>query len=132
MHALIHLLASILVVPYLALAGFFLLIGEVARTKGLVALVALLDVSLEHALWILGWGIYLLPLLWLILAASGAVPRFQRAAALVLGLLASGSLVTIVTLESSPIELGHVLFLGPCLGVVAVSIWLYVRASANC
>lgn len=87
MHALIHLLASILVVPYLALAGFFLLIGEVARTKGLVAL---LDVSLEHALWILGWGIYLLPLLWLILAASGAVPRFQKAAALVLGLLASG------------------------------------------
>lgn len=47
MHALIHLLASILVVPYLALAGLFLLIGKVARTKGLIAL---LDVVLEHAL----------------------------------------------------------------------------------
>ena len=129
MHALIHLLASILVVPYLALAGLFLLIGEVARTKNLFAL---LDVALEHALWILGWGIYLLPLLWLVLAASGAVPQFQKAAALVLGLLASSSFAAIVTLESSPIELGQVLFLAPCLGVVAGSIWLYVRASANC
>ena len=79
MHALIHLLASILVVPYLALAGLFLFIGEVARTKNVFAL---LDVALEHALWILGWGIYLLPLLWLILAASGAVPRFHKASSL--------------------------------------------------
>ena len=129
MHGLMHLLASILVVPYLALAGLFLLIGEVARTKGLFAV---LDVALEHALWILGWGIYLLPLLWLILAASGAVPRLQKAAALILGFLAACSLVVIVTLQSSPIELGQVLFLGPCLGIVAVSIWFYVRASANC
>ena len=129
MRALIHLLASILVVPYLALAGWFLLIGEVARTKGLVAL---LDVALGHALWILGWGIYLLPPLWCVLAASGAVPRLQKAAALILGFLAAFSLVVIVTLQSSPIELGQVLFLGPCLGIVAVSIWFYVRASANC
>ncbi len=125
MHALLHIVAAVLVLPYVALACLFLLIGEAARTKGLLAL---LDVALHHASWFARWGMYVIPLLWLLLAAAGMIAPFKRPGALALGLLAAGSLVVIITLDSSRMDLGQVLFLAPCLAVVVMSVWLFVRA----
>ncbi len=52
MHAFIHTLGAILVLPYVVMAGGFLLIGEAARAKGLLAL---FDVMLNQADWLLRW-----------------------------------------------------------------------------
>lgn len=128
MHAFLHLVASALVMPYVALAGMFLLVGEAARTKGLFEL---LDVAAQHALWILQWGIYVAPVLWLMLAASGAFTSTRRGGALVLALLALGSLAIIVALPQTPMDAGQWLFLAPCVIVLATSVWLYRRAGAS-
>ena len=116
-HSLLHFTASVLVLPYVALAGFFLLVGEAARAKGLIAL---LDVALFQASWIFRWGIYSIPLLWLVLVLAGFVTRFRRMGALIVCLLATGSLLILVVLQTSPMEPGQLLFLIPCLAVAAM------------
>lgn len=113
-----------LVLPYVALAGLFVLIGEAARVKGLVAL---LDAALHHASWIIQWGIYAIPLLWLLLAVAGFFAPFKRAGALALCMLALGSLLVLI-LQTSRMEPGQLLFLAPCFVVAATSAWLFVRA----
>lgn len=117
-----------MVLPYAALAGFFLLIGGAARAKGLFAL---LEVVLHHANWLLLWGVYGFALLWLALVVMGLLAPFQRAAALLLCLLASGSLLIIIALPSTPLEPGQVLFLAPCVVLAVASAWLFVRAGAS-
>ncbi|ROZ64123.1 hypothetical protein [Ramlibacter sp. WS9] len=106
----------------------FLLIGEAARSKGLFALA---DVVLHHATWILRWGIYGFALLWLCLVAMGFFAQFQRMSALCLCLLAIGSLVVIVVLQSSPFEAGQLFFLAPCIAVAVMSGWLFARAGGG-
>lgn len=128
MHTFLHVVASALVTPYVALAGMFLLVGEAARTKGPFEL---LDVAAQHALWILQWGIYVAPVLWLLLAASGAFASTRRGGALVLALLALGSFAIIVRLQQTPLDAGQWLFLAPCLIVAATSAWLFRRAGAS-
>ena len=111
--------------PYVALAGFFLLIGEAACARGLPAL---LDVVLHHASWLVRWGIYGIPVLWLLLLLAGFFTPFQRVGALALCLLATGSLLVLIFLPSSPMAAGQLLFLAPCLAVAATGAWLFVRA----
>ena len=123
-HALLHLIGAVLVLPYFALAGLFLLIGEAARAKGMVAL---LDAALHHASWIFQWGIYSIPLLWLLVAVAGFFTPFKRAGALALCMLAIGSLLVLIDLQTSRMEPGQLLFLTPCFVVAATSAWLFVR-----
>ena len=39
MHALLHTVGAVVVVPYVALALFFLFIGQAARAKGMIAII---------------------------------------------------------------------------------------------
>ncbi|MBK6591798.1 MAG: hypothetical protein IPG23_03145 [Burkholderiales bacterium] len=118
-------MVAVLVLPYAALAGLFLLIGQAAKAKGLLAL---LDAALHHASWIVQWGIYVIPLLWLLLAIAGFFAPFKRAGALALCMLAIGSLLVLIVLQPSRMEPGQLLFLAPCFLVAATSAWLFVRA----
>ena len=124
-HGLVHGIAAMVVVPYLALALLFVLIGQAARTQGLWALI---DTVVNQAGWLARWGFYAAALLWVGLLVMGFVPRLQRSGSLCLGLLALGSLVAIVALHSTRIGLGQLTFLLPCVAVAASSAWLYVRA----
>lgn len=90
----------------------------------------MLDVALHHASWIVQWGIFGIPLLWVLLAMAGFFAPFKRAGALALCLLAIGSLFVLIVLQSSRMEPGQLLFLAPCLAVAATSAWLFVRAGA--
>lgn len=125
MHALLHTLGAVVVVPYVALAMLFLFIGQAARAKGLWALV---EVLWNHVDWYLGWVIYAAPVLWLGLVAAGFVPPLQRAGSLGLCLLAAGSFLVIVALSAERVGLGELLFLLPCAAVAATSAWLCWRA----
>lgn len=125
MHSILHIIGTLVVLPYLLLAVAFLLIGDVARTRGPFEIV---NVVANHANWILRWGIYGLPVVMLALLVAGLIPSWQRGSAAVLFLIALGSLGVIGLLHSGRLELGHYVFLLPCATVVAVSAWLFDRS----
>ncbi|MFO1045001.1 MAG: hypothetical protein U0941_24775 [Planctomycetaceae bacterium] len=102
----------------------FLLVGEVARARGLMALI---DVLWRQVDLIAGWVIYAARLLWVGLIVSGFVPYIQRGSALCLSLLAIFSVGVIVTLSSTRIGLGEMLFLIPCVMVAGLGLWLCFR-----
>ena len=77
------------------------------------------------------WGIYGFAILWLCLVAMGFFTQFQRVGALCLCLLAIGSLVVILVLQSSPFDAGQLFFLAPCIAVAAVTGWLFTRAGGG-
>ena len=125
MHAILHTIGSVVVVPYVALALFFLFVNRAAEVKGPKELIAFLWESTDR---IFGWGIYLTPLLWLGLVATGFIPIFQKTGALSLCLLSILSALVIVTLSSNRIELGSILSLLPFVTVAAMSAWLFYRS----
>ncbi len=125
MHSILHVLGTLVVLPYLLLAAAFLLMSDVARTRGLFEIMA---VVANHANWILRWGIYGLPVVMLALLVAGLIPSWQRGSTAVLFLVALGSLAVIGLLHSGKLELGHYVFLLPCVAVVAVSAWLFIRS----
>jgi len=127
MHAFLHTLGTLVVLPYLLLAAAFLLIGDVARTRGLFALI---DVVANHANWIFRWGIYGFPVFLVAFVVAGFLPSLQRISAVGLFLIALGSLGVICTLHSTRIGLAEVTFLLPCIAVLGVSVWLFVRENA--
>ncbi|MCT0210435.1 MULTISPECIES: hypothetical protein [Synechococcales] len=123
MNRLLHAVGAIVVVPYVALALFFLSIGEVARARGLGGLLEIAWNSLD---WF-AWGIYLAPTFWVCLVATGFVPSLQRASSLCLCLLAGASFLVVVTLSSNQLGIGEFIFLLPCIGVAATSAWVFAR-----
>lgn len=125
MHALLHAIGAVLVLPYVGLASLFLLIGEAARSRGLFELI---DALVFHADWFVRWGLYAFALLWVALLTLGCVPRLHRLGALCLALLAIGSLVVILALHSTPVGLGEVTFLVPCIVVAGASGGYLARA----
>ncbi len=127
MKALLHAVGAVVVLPYVALALFFLFIGEVAKAKGLLAL---LDIALFHANWFALWGLYAIAILWVCLVASGFVPSFQRTSSLCLCLIAAASLLVVVSLSAIH-SIGEVIFLLPCVAVAAISAWLFIRVGGQ-
>lgn len=127
MYPLFLTLGAVVVLPYVLLAVMFLLIGEAARTRGLFELI---DVVANHALWIFRWGIYGLPLLWLVLIGAGFFPRLQRGCSLFLLVTSLSSLLVICFLHSARIGLGEFTFLLPCIAVLGLSVWLFIRMGA--
>jgi hypothetical protein len=111
-------------VPYVALAAWFLFIGRVASTRTLGELISVAWDSLNG---LLGWGIVVVPALWLGLVAAGFVPALQRVGSLGLSLLALSSLLVVVVLASGRLGWGEALFLLPCATIAAGSGWLFLR-----
>lgn len=124
MHAVLHTVGAIVVVPYVGLALFFLLIGQATRENGLWAIIEFVWNNMER---ILGWGIYVPPLLWVCLVVTGFVPQLQRASSLCLCLLALASILVVVVLSSTRVGVGELIFLLPCVAVAATSAWLAFR-----
>lgn len=127
MHGVLHLLGTVIVIPYAMLAGWFAMVGEVARARGLWAI---LDAFLAQVNWLAGWGIYAIPLAFACLAAMGFIPRFRRLGAILLAVLSCASLLTVGLLHSGGLGPGELLFLAPCAASLALSAWLY-RHSAR-
>lgn len=125
MHSFLHTLGAVIVVPYVLLAAFFLLVKEATKARGLWQLI---DIMLAQALLVLGWGIYVLPVLWTLLVVAGFLPSFQRASSLVLCLLALGCVLIIWLLPSTKPGSGELTFLVPCIAVIGLSAWLFARA----
>lgn len=126
MHGVLHLLGTVIVIPYALLAGWFLMVGEVARARGLWGV---LDAVLTQFHWMLGWGIYAIPFAFACLAVLGFIAALRRLGLLLLALIASASLLTIGLLHSGGLGMGELLFLSPCALILAICAWLYRRTA---
>jgi hypothetical protein len=128
MHALLHAVCAVIAVPYVALALFFIFVGQAARAKGVLAVV---EVVWNNFYFYFTKGMFIAPLLWGGLVAIGFIPTLQRTASVCLGLLALASLLVIILLSSARLAIGELLFLIPCVVVVATSAWLFFRVGAD-
>lgn len=120
MIAFLHLLATLVLVPYVLLASAFALFSRaIARGTPL----GFLDAILTYALWLIPWGALAFIAGTVALAVCGMIERTRRAAGAVLCVLAVASAVAIPTLASSPPDADTVLFLGPCVAVAIFGAW---------
>ena len=121
MRGALHVLATLVTVPYLLLAAAFG-IGGHAICAG--SLWGALDTLLAHFLWIVPWGAIGFAVLLIAVAVLGAYLPTRRLGGLLLALLAGVALVVIVVLGSGPLEGGQLLFLVPCALALAYGAWL--------
>ena len=112
MRIAVYLLATLFVLPYLALATGFLGLG---RAIAAGTLPGFFDVLLTTALWMIPWGVLAFACALVALIAAAASDRWRWLGASCLCLAATTCLGVILTLASSPIEPGHLAFLLPCL-----------------
>jgi hypothetical protein len=123
MHGFLHVVATAVLAPYAALAAAFLVLGHAIAQRDLWSLV---DTLLQHALWIMPWGLVGFALALVAIAVLGAVPHSRWIGAAILGALAAASLVVLVTLESGPLDAGGIVFLLPAVAVLAYAAWLAI------
>jgi hypothetical protein len=119
--ALVLVLGTAVVVPYLLLAIAFLILGHAIRGGSLLAF---FDTLLAHATWIVPWGAIGFVVGLVALAVLGIVPATRRIAAIVLAALATASFVTVVLMDRSSMDAGAFFFLLPCIAVAAASAWI--------
>jgi hypothetical protein len=120
----LHVLGTLLLVPYLIFAAGFLLLGR-AISRG--SLWGFFDTLLQEAVWIIPWGALAAAGFILAVAALGVFPESRRLGGACLAVLAAGSLIVLVTMASTPVGSGDVPFLAPCVAVLALGVWLAWR-----
>jgi len=91
--ALLHVLATLVVAPYAALAVGFLAVGRVAASKGLWEI---LDVVFQSFVALMSWGIYAFAAVILLIAATGCISAARVAASIALAALAGLSLLILL------------------------------------
>src|SRR5262245_40883659 len=121
MRAALHLVATLLLVPYLVMAAAFLLADRVFASGSWGAM---LDTLLAHAVWLIPWGIIGFGAFIILLAALGFSASSARLGAGIVCALAAGSLVVMLVVPTGPIDTGVLLFLLPCIIIAGVSAWL--------
>jgi hypothetical protein len=119
----LHVLGTLILVPYLILAAGFLLLGHaISRAQGSVWVI--FDTLLHQAVWIIPWGVIGAAGALLALAALGVFPETRRLGGVCLAVLAAASLVVLVVIPESRLDAGALTFLVPCMSVLALGVWL--------
>jgi hypothetical protein len=130
MRAVINLLSIVVSLPYLVLAGGFLLLGHSIKTGSLLGF---FKSTLEQALWLLSGGGIVVASCIIVLAALGFLPSCRWAAAAIVGIVSGGSLLVICFGTSGEIGVGELLFLLPSglsmfgAGWLAIQEWPFRR-----
>ncbi len=120
---LLHLISVILVLPVLALASVFAILGRAIATGSLLSV---FDQLLVDAAWLIAWGLLAACTALFLVALGGLFVRVRWLAGLCVAILGIGStvIVLVLTVGNSDPSLGQLPFFVP--GVVAASIgaWL--------
>ena len=123
MRGALHLLCTIVLLPYLMLAGWFLILGDAIAGGSLASFFTTL---LAHALWLFPWGLLGVAAAILGVIALGLIESIRWLGGLCLFLLAAGCLLVVVGADASALEIGQLLFLLPCFAVLFFGAWLAV------
>ena len=126
MRPFLHVVSLLLVLPGLALALAFVILGRVIAAGSLLGM---LDQVLTAAIWLVPWGLLAIFASLLAVAIGGLFVRTRWLAGLCVALLAVGStlLLLVVTVGNGNFSADQVPFLGP--GVIAgcIGTWLALR-----
>ena len=123
MRSLLHLLSVILVLPSVALASAFIILGRAIATQTLFGVIGQL---LSDALWLIPWGLLAGFATVLLIAVGGLFVQTRRIAGLCVAILGIGStVISIATIVShSTITTGQLLFFVPAVAASCIGIWL--------
>lgn len=117
---LLHVLMTLMAIPYVMLACVFLIVGRMASQRGLWDI---FDAFLNALNWLLGWGVLLFVLVLTSILVAGFFESLRWWGSLaLLTLLASAVGVLIFYRPTFP-TLGEFLFLTPALLFVVICIW---------
>lgn len=120
MRGVLHLAATIVLLPYIALAGWFLILGEVIASGSLWAI---FDTLVERVAWLIPWGLLGIVAGIVLVAALGFIMTLRWLGGLCLFMLAACCLLIVLTRSASTIGVGEALFLLPCVAVLVVGGW---------
>ena len=123
MRAVLHVLATIVLLPYLLLAAAFVLLEQAIGDGTLGALLKTLFVQLT---WLVPWGVLGFLVLVVILVALGLHPASRWLAGLVLCLAAVASIAIVIVKPAAPLDMGGLIFLSPCMLVAAYGAWMAI------
>jgi hypothetical protein len=121
MRATMHVVATLMLLPYIALAAGFVLLGQVAAGKSLPSLFATL---LAQALWLMPWGLIGLAAVICVVAALGFSVRLRWLGGCCLCAIAAACLIVIIVTPTAPMSSGQLLFVAPCGLVLLFGAWL--------
>ena len=116
----LHVLATLLLAPYVALAILLLAFGH-ATSRG--SLWGFLDAVLNHALWIIPWGVIGFVVAVLAIAGLGIARRTRVFASALLCALAVVSPIVLVAVTGSRLDAERIIFLAPCIAVAIFGGW---------
>jgi len=123
MRGAIHLLCTLALLPYLALAAWFLILGDAIATGSLISLLGTL---LSHALWLIPWGLLGITAGIVGVVALGMIDGVRWLGGLCLFVLAGACLVIVIAGSSPALGPGELLFLLPCFAILFFGAWLAV------
>ena len=126
MRGALHLLCTIVLLPYLMLAGWFLILGDAIAGGSLASFFTTL---LAHALWLVPWGLLGFAAAIFGVMALGLIESVRWLGGICLFALATGCLLVVVGVDISGIDLGALIFLLPCFAVAFFGAWLAVVES---
>ena len=120
MRAVLHVVATLLLAPYVALAIVLAVFGH-ATSRG--SLWGFIDTLANHVNWIIPWGILGFGVAIVVIAGLGIARRTRAFAAALLCALAVASPVVIVAVSGSRLDAEAILFLAPCIVVAIFGGW---------
>jgi hypothetical protein len=121
MHALLHLVSVILLLPGLFLSIAVALFSRATAQKSLVDFFFKL---LEEAGNLLQWGLLVVLALLVLIVGAGFSNRFRWLAGLVVASLAILSAALLIGLSSSPVTFDNMVFLFPGFISLSIGAWL--------
>jgi hypothetical protein len=119
----LHVLATIVLLPYVLLAIAFLLL-EQAIGDGTLG--ALLKSLLAQALWLVPWGMLGFLVFAVALGVLGLHPASRWLGGLLLCVAAVASTIIVIVKPAGSVDAGGLLFLAPCVLVAAYGAWTVI------
>jgi hypothetical protein len=121
LRALVYLVALLTLLPYIALATAFVLLGQAIAGGSLLSFLAAL---LNDVDWMLPWGFLGYAGTATGIAFLGFARRSRWIGALCLSFIALACMAMLLALPASPVRAGELLFLAPCALVALYGAWL--------
>ena len=123
-----HILAALVVAPYVALAVGFLLLGHAISRGTAGGLGGLLLALLDIFIWMVPWGILILITGLLLVVAMYFSPGTRVAASAALVGISIATLVVLVAMPTGWPDAGQILFMLPCAAAGVVGAFNLARA----
>ena len=124
MHAVLHTLSAVVLLPYATLAAGFLLIDHAA---GRGSLWGMLDAFLAAAVFFMPWGAIAMACAFGAIVALGITTRYRWLGAACTCLVADVSILVLVFVPQSIASPGQWLFMVPCFIVAGYAGWLAAK-----